>query len=924
MSNVTTSCTVGFMTAILALLLVAQTQVPQARPRPHSAPPPSASEVRAIHASNAPVLDGRDADSVWSTAPVVSGFQEARPAEGAAPKLRTEARFAYDAHNLYVFVRAFDPHPDSIVALLSRRDDLTASDQLVVLVDSYHDRRTGYEFWVNPVGVKGDRAIYDDGAEDGAWDAVWDVATAVDSLGWTAEYRIPLSQMRYTAHGDGTFGILIWRQIERYTEVVTWPLYHTSKPGFVSQFGELTGLRGLASPSHMEITPYVVTKSTEQPTPSSYTRSQDVTGGVDLKYDLPAGLLLNATVNPDFGQVEADPSVLNLGAFETFFSERRPFFVEGKGLFNFPVNCVVVVDCSTGEGLFYSRRIGRAPELAGVYGNASSPTSTSILGATKVTGRLPGGFSVGVLDAVTDHVDGLAHTTLEPRTNYAVVRGNQDYRDGNGSIGFILTAVDRSLDASAAPFLNRSAYAGGVSARQRFARLYEVSGSLDLSRVAGDPQAIARTQRSTVHLFQRPDGPLTFDSTRTSLSGSNLEFRFARVGGKRLHYETAYQRRSPGFEINDIGFLQQADQEQWTSWAQLAFLTPNRVYQQIRWNFNNWEYWSSAGLPTERAFNTNAHAQFTNRWWLHVGGTVGQLGTTFCDRCARGGPAVRQDAYVAPWAGIEGDSRNALVPALFVNYFRGSQGRSSSLSLSPGVSLKVSSRFSSSMSLDHARNHTDAQFFGTFTDSLGGSHFTFAHLEQTTLSLTWRANYTFTPNAYAAGVCIAVHLQGELQRRARAGRSARRRLRRTVSSVRRPGRGERPGRVQRAGVPVERGLSLGVPAGVDAVPGVESGARGADGRRGQPIVDGRRARAVRPSVERYVPHQAVVLVGAVTRPAAPGHAGTEAQARDAERPSAARAHAGRRQITCTGCVRASAMLRAELRVFSSAFSPNSR
>ena len=731
------------MTALLRILLLVQAQSTADTPSP---PLPNATTVQATRTATAPVLDGRDDDVVWRASPVIAQFLEARPAEGAEPKLRTEARIAYDEHNLYAFVRAFDPHPDSIVSLLSRRDDQTASDYVTLMLDPYHDRRTGYEFSVNPAGVKTDYAIFNDGDEDVAWDAVWDAATRIDSLGWAAEYRIPLSQLHYSAKDGGTFGILFWRVIQRHTATVTWPLYRTSRSGLSSQFGTLAGLDGLGSPGRAEIVPYVVTKNVQDGGGSSYDRSQDVSVGGDFRYRLASNLLLNATANPDFGQVEADPSELNLSAFETFFTERRPFFVEGKGLFTFTVNCVVVVDCNTGEGLFYSRRIGRSPQLSDVYGAAgSAAAATKILGAAKVTGRMPGGLSVGVLDAVTDHVTGPGGTTIEPATNYAVVRANQDFRNGEGSVGFILTGVNRSLDAASAPYLHRSAYSGGLDARWRFNGRYEVSGSLDLSRVAGDTAAIARTQRDPVHLYQRPDGPLTFDATRTSLSGANQEIRFAKVGGRRLHFETAYQRRTPGFEINDIGFLRQADQQAWTSWANLVFNEPNRIFQQLRWNFNNWEYWTSAGLPTERAFNTNVHVQFTNRWWLHVGGTLGQVGATYCDRCARGGPAVRQDAYLSPWITIEGDDRRPLVPILSANYRRADQGRSEEIEVTPELDLKVSSRFTTSLSVGYTRNRDHLQYFGTFTDQSGQPHYTFAHLEQKTLNLTWRLGYTFTP-----------------------------------------------------------------------------------------------------------------------------------------------------------------------------------
>jgi hypothetical protein len=712
-----------------------------------STPLPSAAPVaRAVLAEAPPVLDGRDDDPVWRSSPPIGQFLEAKPSEGAEPRLRTEAHVAYDARNLYVFVRAFDSHPDSIVALLSRRDDQTASDQIILMLDPYHDRRTGYEFVVNPAGVKADYAIYNDGDEDVAWDAVWDAATQIDSLGWTAEYRIPLSQLHYSAKGKVTFGFLVWRTVQRHTETITWPLYRTSRSGFTSQFGELTGLDGLGSPGHAEITPYVVTKNVADLGSRDLARNQEVTVGGDLKYRIASNLLLNATVNPDFGQVEADPSELNLSAFETFFSERRPFFVEGKGLFTFNVNCVVVVDCNTGEGLFYSRRIGRAPQLADEFGDASSATATRILGAGKVTGRLPGGFSLGILDAVTDRVAGPGVTTLEPASNYAVARGNQDYAGGNGSVGFIVTTVNRSLDATSEPHLHSSAYAGGFDTRRRFRGRFEVSGSFDVSRVAGSPAAIAETQQDPVHLYQRPDGSSPFDSTRSSLTGTNLEMRFAKVGGKRLRFETAYQRRTPGFDVNDIGFLRQADQQAWTSWANLAFRNPNRIFRELRWNFNNWEYWTFDGLPTERAFNTNVHTQFNNRWWLHMGGTIGQLGATYCDRCARGGPAIRQDPYISPWLTINGDDRKGLVPSLSLNYWRGDQGHSESFKLEPELDLKVSTRFTTSLSASYEHNRNDTQYFDTFTDSVGVQHYTFAHLLQQTLSLTWRLGYTFTPN----------------------------------------------------------------------------------------------------------------------------------------------------------------------------------
>ncbi len=411
--------------ASLAVLVLALQSAASPPPPPRATLPTSVPTATAIRAATPPVIDGRDIDEVWRLAPVISAFRQFRPVEDAEPSFRTETKVAYDARNFYVFIRAFDPHPDSILKLLARRDIRTASDQLKIIVDSYHDRRTGYEFAVNPAGVKRDYAVYDDGNEDDAWDGVWEAGTQVDSLGWTAEFRIPLSQMRYTPGPTNTFGFAVWRDIDRYTERVSWPLYRVSRPGLMSQLGEVVGLDGLATPRRIEVTPYVVTKNLPPDGPG-LDRAQKLDAGADIKYGLTSNITVDATVNPDFGQVEADPSVLNLSAYETFFQERRPFFIEGTGIFQFGVNCSVV-NCS-GEGLFYSRRVGHA---------------SRILGAAKVTGRLPSGLTLGLRDAVTNNATNPLGQTLEPTTNYAAFRAQQDFRKGESGIGIMATAVNR-------------------------------------------------------------------------------------------------------------------------------------------------------------------------------------------------------------------------------------------------------------------------------------------------------------------------------------------------------------------------------------------------------------------------------------------------------------------------------------------------
>ncbi len=728
-----------------ALALLGLLQVLPGRGGSGPAAIPASTKATAALAVRPPVIDGRDDDDVWRQAIVISGFREFDPVTDKEPRFRTEARVAFDARHLYVFVRMFDPEPSRILKLLARRDTRTGSDQIKIIVDSYHDRRSGYEFAVNPAGVKRDFSIANDSHEDAAWDGIWDAATRVDSLGWTAEFRIPLSQLRFGSADVHTFGFGIWRDIDRYKERVGWPLYRRNDAGLASQLGEIDGLVGLSSPRRLEVSPYAVTKNVTLPQGAGYAHPQRLTGGVDFKYGVSSNLTLDGTVNPDFGQVEADPAVLNLSAFETFFQERRPFFTEGSGLLSFPVNCFAVRDCGQ-ENLFYSRRIGRSPSLRDDYGDASSPTGTTILGAAKLTGRTPGGLSLGVIDAVTGREEGTLGRTIEPRSNYTVVRATQDFRHGESGLGFIGTMVNRSPDQWTAGQLRTGALVGGLDFRHRFWRSrYEFGARVVESRVTGDAAAIAATQLNAVHYFQRPDGPLRFDPARTSLGGNSQEFTFDKVGGSRLRFQTSYQRVSAGFEANDLGYIRRADWQSQATWAQLAFQRPTRLFRQMFWNMNQLQEWTAAGLPLDRMFNTNIHASLRNNMWIHLGGTWGGLGDVFCDRCARGGPAMRTGQYLAPWMGIEGDSRHAVVPYFFANYFRADGGRTRNLNLSPTVEFRISSRWTSSIGAGYNWNRDDRQWYGNYEDPAGATHYTFAHLEQQTAYLTARLNYTASP-----------------------------------------------------------------------------------------------------------------------------------------------------------------------------------
>ncbi|HUF65741.1 MAG TPA: DUF5916 domain-containing protein, partial [Gemmatimonadaceae bacterium] len=701
----------------------------------------------AIRADQTIVIDGRDADEVWARAPRYNQFRQFQPRVGVDPSFQTEFRVAYDDRNLYVFVRMFDPHPDSIMRALSRRDVRGPSDQIKLMIDSYHDRRSGYEFAVNPDGVKRDYSMSNDGNEDISWNGIWDVATQIDSLGWTAEVRIPFSQLRYARSAENTFGLGIWRDIERYAERTSWPLYNPERSGLSSQLGTLDGLRGLTDDRRFEVIPYVVTRNVQQVRPGpTYGRSSEMSIGGDLKVGLTPNITLDATINPDFGQVEADPSVVNLTAFETFFSERRPFFMEGTGLYRFSLNCYIVVDCSTNEGLFYSRRIGRAPALRGLYGDVDTPTSTTIAAATKLTGRSARGLAFGLLDAVTTEVTGTDGRTVEPLTNYAVLRGQQDLRGGDADFSVIATAVNRSVDQWTDPFMHKSAYSTGATFRNRFSnRRYEVAGLFAASRVEGNEAAIYRTQRSPVHYYQQPGDDLEVDSSRTSLSGYSAQLKFGKYGGGVTRFETSLVRQSAGFEVNDLGFLRRADITDWSTWAALSSRNANKVWRWAQLNGNHWETWNTSGTRLQNAVNFNGHMGLHNNWDIHLGGTVDRLTASYSDRATRGGPVLRLSRGFLPWGGFNTDSRKRISGGFWVNLARWDGGKSRGSSLDPYVNFRFSPQFQLNVGAGFSHDRNNTQWFGNFLGD-GVTHYTFAHLDQRTTRMSVRLNYTMTPN----------------------------------------------------------------------------------------------------------------------------------------------------------------------------------
>jgi hypothetical protein len=716
-------------------------------------PPASAAALPQDDAAN-PIphairIVGTPSPEVWETATPVSNFVQREPHEGAPPSQRTEFRVAYDAATMYVRVTAFDSEPEKIVGHLTRRDGPSPSDWIRVLIDSYHDHRTAYEFAVNPVGVKQDRYWFNDNSRDDSWDAVWDVAVSRDARGWTAEFRIPFSQLRFAAGEDKIVGFAVVREIARLRETVTWPLLARSANGYVSSFGELGAVTLTRPPKRLELVPYAVTSLTRQDpadNPLLKSSTADASLGVDLKYAVASGLTLTTTINPDFGQVEADPAVVNLTAFETFFNERRPFFVEGSGNFNFPLDCMD--DQCT--GLFYSRRIGRTPQgidnlpdADGIY--TSAPPQTTIIGAAKLTGRI-GKYSIGAMQVFTQEESATVRNgvvqyrqPVEPFASYSVGRVRREF-DNQSNVGLMLTATKRRVGDSL-NFLPESAYTGGFDWDWRFAKRYALVGFVAASSLTGSPEAITDIQENSRHYYQRPDATyVRYDPTRTTLDGAAGKVGISKIGGEHVVFNSSLSFKSPGFDINDVGFFRRADERSVLNWLQIKSETPTRWFRSRRINFNQSSSWNFGGDRLQSFENINAHAIWVNNWSMGAGVNFNQL--TLDDRLTRGGPGGLSEGFHGVWSYLTSDDRRPVSFNMF--FFRGGDGiKSSFRGFGPEVTLRpmASLNMSAGLQLDHTVN--DYQWVANVTD--GGTHYVFGHLDQTTVGITARVNYSISP-----------------------------------------------------------------------------------------------------------------------------------------------------------------------------------
>src|SRR4051812_19636013 len=612
-------------------------QTPSPGGAPVAAAPTAAAPLRLMRASrlNGGIkIDGKLNEPAWATAVPSSDFMQSYPNVGAKPTDPTEVRVLYDDDAIYVGVRMFVSRPDSIAAQLARRDASGIySDWLHVMIDSYRDRRTSFRFSVNPRGVQKDVLEFDDrNGEDLNWDAVWEVATSTDSLGWIAEYRIPFSQLRFGGAQKGVeriWGIQIMRDIARRNERDSWSPWKQTDLGFVSNEGDLAGIVDIPTPRRLEVMPYVSARLTRAPGDAAnpFYRANDAqpSGGADLKYGLPSGLTLTATVNPDFGQVEVDPAVVNLSAFETFFPEKRPFFVEGSNLFN--IGSINGGPSYGSQQIFYSRRIGRSPQRFPNAQFVDAPDATTILGAGKLTGKV-GAWSVGLLNAVTaeehartfDPGSPEGTTPVEPLSNYFVGRVSHDYRGGNTILSLGGTAVNRDLsDPVFTNLLRSSADVGSLDFDHRWAnRQWQLTGAFSGSNINGTQTVITNAQRSSARYYQRPDADyLHVDSAANSLSGYSAKLGLNKAGN--FSFSATAKAVNPGFEVNDLGFMGRVDFLNLGSGASYTNSTPGKLLRGYSlfggtnhaWNYGANKIWTS--------FFNQITLNFNNLWNLYGG-----------------------------------------------------------------------------------------------------------------------------------------------------------------------------------------------------------------------------------------------------------------------------------------------------------------
>lgn len=722
----------------------------------NSSQPQEVKNYTAVRITGIPIfIDGRLEEDVWGKAEWAGDFIQHEPYNGKPATQKTEFAVVFDDNNIYVGIKAYDTNPDSIDRRLTRKDQ-EEGDMVMVAFDSYHDRLTAFFFGVNAGGVKTDYVVSENGEnKDRTWDPIWYVRTRITQEGWQAEMRIPFTQLRFEKNSDGIWGMEVVRVLFRRQEVSLWQHVPKESSGFVHLFGELQGLEGIKPHRQVEIAPYGVAKlerfEKETGNPFMTGKASDVSGGIDGKIGLTNNLIMDFTVNPDFGQVEADPSQVNLTAYETYYKEQRPFFVEGKNIYSFPL--MIGDGDMSNDNLFYSRRIGRPPHYYPDLNENEyfkTPTATRIIGAAKITGKTRNGLSVGFLESVTARergeidADGMRKKIdVEPLTNYFVGRMQKDFDKGNTTIGGMITTTNRDIQSTDLQFLTKSAYTGGLDFAHYWKnRDYYFAARAVFSNVNGSKEAITEVQQSPARYFQRPDN-FRLDTSLTSLSGYGGRLEIGKIGGGKWNYGAFVNWKSPGLELNDAGFLRDADMILQILWTQYRILQPKGKFLRFNLFLDQYSVWDFNGASMARGLEANAFMQFTNYWFLRIGSNL--EGENLSKAMLRGGPYMKLPGGFRTFFGFGSDERKKLNFNVFGNTYFAFEQAEKRYYTEAEVQYRPMNVFQVSLVPSLMQSNEELQYVDTY-DAEGKNQYLFARIKQNVLGASVRLNLTLLPN----------------------------------------------------------------------------------------------------------------------------------------------------------------------------------
>ena len=727
--------------------------------KPVSAPP----AVEAVRTLSPVAVDGVLSEEVWQRGPAFTAFVQRDPVEGQPPAQPTEVRVAYDDDAVYVGARMYDSAPESILVKLARRDASIASDRFGVYLDPYRDRRSGYYFMVNAAGTLYDGTLANDVEEDKSWDAVWEARVRRDAGGWTAEMRIPYSQLRFPRLAHREWGINFLRETPRRREKAYAAYRPRKASGFVSRFPALVGMDDVAPAPTLELLPYATTQSEHlhHAPGDPFNDGSELRGsmGGDLRSRI-GGLTLNATANPDFGQVEIDPATVNLTDYESFFEEKRPFFVEGSSTFSFGrQGAGDYWDYQWEDPLFfYSRRIGRAPQGPVPSSDFEEvPAATRILGAAKLIGRLSPRWSLGTLHVVTDREEArLANLSgdqwkaeIEPLAYYGVTRAQRTSAGRRVGVGALGTAAVRSFDdPSLRRYVNSSSLLGGLDGWVFLDRkqTWVLSGWSSMTRIAGDSTRMISLQRSSTHYFQRPDADhVEVDSSATSMTGWASRYWLNRQKGS-VPFNASFGIMSPSFDANDLGFQRRSDMVNGHVGSGYKWTRPNAL-----WNYQSlkgavFATYDRGGNLIGRGVSGSSYTEFHGGQTLSLYATYN--GKSLNNRRTRGGPLTLNLPSGSWGADYVGASQRTLYTYASVGGTNSTPSGSWYVYAYPGVEWKPTAAFSMKVTPGYEQVHEDAQYVTSRSDASSptyGRRYVFGTLDQRTASASFRINWTFTP-----------------------------------------------------------------------------------------------------------------------------------------------------------------------------------